>query len=163
MLCKYLKLPITITNGKKFDIIKVKKFKKIPPITYNIPSDISSAAFFVVLTVLTEDSSLILKNININPTRIGIITILKKMGAKIILKNINIYKGEKIADVYVYGSIDKLKKINCPSKLNSAAIDEFLLIFLVAAKAKGISQFKDLNELNQKRKSKINMGEKFFK
>ena len=134
LLCKYLKLPITITNGKKFDIIKVKKFKKIPPITYNIPSDISSAAFFVVLTVLTEDSSLILKNININPTRIGIITILKKMGAKIILKNINIYKGEKIADVYVYGSIDKLKKINCPSKLNSAAIDEFLLIFLVAAK-----------------------------
>ena len=162
LLCKYLKLPIKVIKGKNIDIIKVKKINYIPSLNYNIPSDISSAAFFIVLTVLTANSSLVLKNVNINPSRVGIITILKKMGAKINLRNIKTYKGEKIADISVYGSIDKLKKINCPSKFNSEAIDEFLLIFLVAAKAKGISKFKDLNELNQKESPRLVWGEKIL-
>ena len=66
-----------------------------------------------------------------------IITILNKMGATIKLKNKKIYKGEKIADIMVK-SPKSIKSINCPSKLNSGAIDEFLVIFLVAAKANGI-------------------------
>ena len=56
-----------------------------------------------------------------------------------------------------------LKSINCPSKLNSGAIDEFLVIFLVAAKAKGISYFKNLGELNQKESPRLKMGSKNFK
>ena len=86
LLCKYLKLPINIKKNKKFDEIKIKKVKKINTINYNIPSDISSSAFFIVLTVLSKNSELTIKNVNINPSRIGIITILKKMGVKIIFK-----------------------------------------------------------------------------
>ena len=143
LLCKHLKLPIKIVNKKNFDEIKVKKIRRILPFNYNIPSDISSAAFFIVLTALSNDSELMLKNVNINPSRIGIITILKKMGVKILLKNIKKYKGEKIADIKVK-STKNLKAINCPKNLNSGAIDEFLIIFLVAAKANGTSSFKDL-------------------
>ena len=84
------------------------------------------------------------------------------MGVKIKFKNKKNYKGEKIADISI-SSTKKLKPINCPPKLNSGAIDEFLIIFLVAAKASGVSYFKDIGELKSKRKSKTKMGCKNFK
>ena len=80
------------------------------------------------------------------------------MGIFIVFKNIRIYKGEKIADLRIK-SAKKINPINCPSSLNSGAIDEFLLIFLVAAKANGISYFKDLEELNQKESPRLKWGE----
>ena len=162
LLCKYLKLPVTVQRKKNIDLIKVKKAISIKPLNYRIPSDISSASFFIVLTLLSVNSSLTIKNVNINPTRIGIITILKKMGAKIVFKNKKKYKGEDIADIFVVGT-NNLKSINCPSNLNSGAIDEFLLIFLVAAKAKGISYFKDLGELNQKESPRLKWGAKILR
>ncbi len=161
ILCKYLKLPISIKKNKKYDEIKIKKVKKIRNLNYNIPADISSSSFFIVLTALTENSKIIIKNVNINPSRIGIITILKKMGIKIIFKNIKIYKGERIADINVE-SPKSIKSINCPSRLNSSAIDEFLVIFLVAAKANGVSHFKNLEELNQKESPRLKWGEKIL-
>ncbi len=154
LLCKYLKLPIKVINKKNYDLINIKKVKSIKPLNYNIPSDISSSAFFIVLTALTNNSQLTIKNVNINPSRIGIITILKKMGVKIIFKNKQNYKGEYKSDIIVK-STKLLKAINCPSKLNSGAIDEFLVIFLVAAKAKGVSYFKNLSELNQKESPRL--------
>tara|TARA_B100000575_G_C23136658_1_gene660502 strand:- start:632 stop:1951 length:1320 start_codon:yes stop_codon:yes gene_type:complete len=161
LLCKYLNLPILVRNKKNFDEIRVKKIKKISPIDYKIPSDISSSAFFIVLTVLTNNSELTIKNVNINPSRIGIITILKKMGVKIIFKNKKNYKGEENADIFIK-TPKSLKGINCPTKLNSGAIDEFLVIFLVAAKAKGISYFKNLAELNQKESPRLKWGAKIL-
>ncbi len=162
LLCKYLKLPIKIFSKKNYDLIEVKKANKIKSFNYKIPSDISSSAFFMVLTTLTKDSKLIIKNVNINPSRIGIITILKKMGVKIIFKNRKIYKGEENADIKIE-SPKKLNPINCPTKLNSEAIDEFLIIFLVAAKANGISYFKGLSELNQKESPRLKWGAKILK
>jgi 3-phosphoshikimate 1-carboxyvinyltransferase len=161
LMCKYLGLPVSVKNKKNYDEIKVSKVNKIKPFDYKIPSDISSSAFFIVLTVLSENSKLLVKNVNINPSRIGIILILKKMGANIIFKNQKIYKGEKIADIEVKGG-KVLNSINCPSKLNSVAIDEFLVIFLVAAKAKGISYFRDLAELNQKESPRLQWGSKIL-
>ena len=161
LMCKYLGLPISVKNKKNYDEIKVSKVDKIKPFNYKIPSDISSSAFFIVLTVLSKNSRLLVKNVNINPSRIGIILILKKMGANIIFKNQKIYKGEKIADIEVKGG-KVLNSINCPSKLNSGAIDEFLVIFLVAAKAKGISYFRDLAELNQKESPRLQWGSKIL-
>ena len=161
LLCKYLDLPISITKKKKYDEIKIKKVKKIKKLNYNIPSDISSSAFFMVLTSLSEDSELKIKDVNINPTRTGIITILKKMGVKIYFHNQRKYKGEEIADINIK-SPKFIKSINCPSKLNSGSIDEFLVIFLVAAKAKGISYFRDLGELNQKESPRLKWGEKIL-
>ncbi len=162
LLFKYLKLPIRIKKNKNFDIIEIRKVKEIKPINYKIPSDISSGAFFIALTVLSKKSKLIIKNINVNSTRIGIVSILRKMGVKILLINKKIYKGEAIADVFVE-SPKNLKSINCPSSLNSEAIDEFLIIFLIAAKAKGVSTFKNLEELNKKESPRLKWGSKILK
>ena len=161
LLFKYLKIPIEIKKNRKYDFINIKKPKKINAFNYQVPGDISSSAFFMVLTMLTSNSELLIKNVNINPSRIGIITILKKMGAKIYLKNTRNYRGEKISDIKIKTS-KNLRGINCPSELNSSAIDEFLIIFLAAAKAKGISSFRDISELNQKESPRLNWGSKIL-
>ena len=158
LLCKYLNLPIRVKKTKNIDEIKIQKVKEIKKLNYNIPSDISSSAFFMVLTALSNNSQLTIKDVNINPSRTGIITILKKMGVNITFKNKKIYKGEKIADIKII-SPKSIKSINCPSKLNSGTIDEFLVIFLVAAKAKGVSYFKGLEELNQKESPRLKWGQ----
>ncbi len=161
LLFKYLKLPIKVISKKRYDIIKVSGEKKIRPFNYRIPSDISSSAFFIVLTALTEKSKLKIKNVNINSSRTGVIKILKMMGVKIKFKNTKIYKGEKIADLIIVSS-KKFKSINCPSYLNSSAIDEFLVIFLIAAKANGVSFFKGLSELNQKESPRLKWATKIL-
>ena len=161
LLCKYLKLPVNLLKKKNYDLIKIRQAKKINSFNYRVPSDMSSASFFIVLTCLTENSNLILKNVNINSSRIGIVIILKKMGVKIIFKNKRLYKGELVADIFVKSS-KNLKSINCPKKLNSSSIDEFLLIFLVAAKARGVSFFKNLSELNQKESPRLKWGSKIL-
>ena len=161
LLFKHLRLPIKVFKKKDYDIIKIKGKKKIPALNYKIPSDISSCAFFIVLTILSKNSKLIIRNVNINPSRVGILYILSMMGAKIQKINLRNYKGEKIADLIIK-STNRIKAINCPSKLNSSAIDEFLLIFLVAAKAKGISYFKNLSELNQKESPRLKWGSKIL-
>tara|TARA_Y100000591_G_scaffold255376_1_gene227167 strand:- start:1065 stop:2390 length:1326 start_codon:yes stop_codon:yes gene_type:complete len=161
LLCKYLKLPIKVSRKQKYDLIEINKMKNIKKLNYNIPSDISSSAFFLVLTALNRNCRLTIQNVNVNPSRIGIITILKRMGVKIKFKNRKIYKGERIADIQIV-SPKYLKPIKCPAKLNTGAIDEFLLIFLVAAKANGTSHFKDLSELNHKESPRLKWGEKIL-
>ncbi len=161
VMCKSLNLPISVIKKKDYDEIKINKVKKIKSLNYNIPSDISSGAFFIALTILSNNSKLLIKKVNINKSRIGIILILKKMGVNIIFQNKKIYKGEKIADIKIQ-TPRKIKPINCPTKLNSGAIDEFLVIFLIAAKANGISIFKDLSELNQKESPRLKWGSKIL-
>ena len=161
LLFKYLKIDIKVKKTKKYDFIDIKPPKKIPAFNYQIPGDISSSAFFIALTTLTDDSKLLIKNVNINSSRVGIITILKKMGAKILLKNQKNYRGERISDIFIKSS-KNLKAINCSSELNSSAIDEFLIIFLIAARAKGISYFKDISELNQKESPRLDWGSKIL-
>ena len=161
LLLKYLNLPIKIKSKKNYDLIEIKKVNRIKKINYIIPSDISSSAFFIVLTALTNKAKLVIKNVNINSSRTGIITILKMMGVTIKFQNIKIYKGEKVADIKIE-SPKVFKPINCPTKYNSTAIDEFLIIFLVAAKAKGISIFRDIAELNQKESPRLIWGNKIL-
>ena len=161
ILFKTLNIPIKVNKTKKYDYISVTGRKQFKSLNYNIPSDISSSAFFIVLTLLAKNSILTIKNVNINPTRTGIISILNKMGAKIILKNKKKYKGELIADIFVK-SAKRLRAIDCPIKYNTKAIDEFLIIFLVAAKSKGVSYFKNLQELNQKESKRLDWGSKIL-
>ena len=161
LLFKYLNLPIKVKKRKNHDLIKIKGKKEIPPLNYKIPSDLSSCAFFIVLTILSENSKLKIRNVNINPSRIGILHILRLMGVKIKKTNFRKYKGEYIADLTIM-STKKIKAVNCSSKLNSSAIDEFLLIFLVAAKAKGVSYFKNLSELNEKESPRLEWGSKIL-
>jgi len=161
MFKNVLKVPIKIKKNKNFDTIELTGGNNFKSFNYKIPGDISSASFFIVLTLLSKNSNLLIKNININPTRTGIISILNMMGAKLKFKNIKIYKGEKIADIFVQ-SVKKLKSIKLDPKYNSSAIDEFLLIFLVASVSKGISEFRNLDELNKKESKRLNWGFKIL-
>ena len=160
-MMKDLSLPIKVVKRKNYDLIQIKKVKKVKTINYNIPSDISSSAFFIVLTALSKNSELLIKNVNINRSRVGIITILKKMGVNIILQNKKIYRGEEIADIKIKSS-RSIKPIKCPSSLNASAIDEFLVIFLVAAKANGNSYFNGLAELDKKESPRLKWGSKIL-
>ena len=162
LLLKSLKVPIKILKKKTYDYIHINGISNFSGFNYKVPGDISSAAFFIVLTILTAKSNLILKNINVNNSRMGIIKILNKMNARILIKNKKKYKGEHVSDIFVK-SKQNLKSINCPKNLNSMAIDEFLIIFLAAAKAKGVSSFKDLGELNKKESPRLDIGVKFLK
>ena len=157
-----LKIPLKLKKYKNYEIIKVDGKTNYKGFNYNIPGDISSAAFFIALTILANKSRIRMNNVNYNKSRIGIIEILKKMKAKIKITNIKNYKGEKVADISVTSS-KNLIGINCPKSLNTRSIDEFLIIFLVCAKAKGISKFVGINELRQKESDRLKMAAKFLK
>ena len=158
---KHLGIPITIKKNKNNDVIKVKGQNLFKSFKYKVPSDPSSCAFFIVLTLLSKNCELKIKNVNVNPSRIGYIGVLNKMGAKIKMMNIKKRYGEKHADIFVK-SQPILKKISCPSSLNSNLIDEFLIIFLVAAKANGVSSFSNLEELNKKESPRLKLGSKLL-
>ncbi len=162
LMLKFLNYPIMVKKNSGYDKITVKGLHQFKAFEYSVPGDISSAAFFIVLTLLSEKSQMTIKNVNINQSRIGIITILNKMGAGIKLKQKKNYNGELIADIHIK-SKSKLNSITCPSKLNSSAIDEFLIIFLVAAKAKGVSKFTELGEMNKKESKRLDLAVKFLK
>ncbi len=159
---KNLKIPIKVLSKKNYDHIEITGEYNFKGFDYKVPGDISSSSFFIVLTLLSPKSQLTIKNINTNNSRIGIIKILNKMNANIKLKNKKIYKGEQISDLIVK-STKKLIGISCPSHLNSSAIDEFLILFLIAAKAKGVSTFKDLGELNKKESPRLDIGINFLR
>ena len=159
---KYLGLPIIVKKKKSVDEIRIKGQKEFKSFDYVVPSDPSSCAFFIVLTLLSKNSELKLTNVNINHSRIGFIKILNKMGAQIKIKNIKKKYGERHADIFVK-SQSNLKKINCPPKLNSSLIDEFLIIFLVAARSKGISNFSNLEELNKKESPRLKLGSQLLR
>ena len=162
LLLKYLKLPIKVVSNKKHDLIEVTGQKQFKSFDYSIPGDMSSSAFFIVLTLLSKNSKLKIKNVNINPSRIGFIKIINKMGAKVKFINKRISCGELIADICVV-SQKNIKAVNCPVKLNSSAIDEFLIIFLLASKASGVSYFKKLGELNKKESPRLKLGSMILK
>ena len=162
LMFKFLKLNLNIQKKNNHDVISIKGGKQYKSFNYKVPGDISSASFFIVLTILSKNSKLIIKNINVNTTRTGIIDILKMMNAKIFLKNKRQYKGEQISDIHVYSS-NNLKCIKCPKDFNSRLIDELPLIFLVCAKAKGTSYFQNLDELRHKESDRLNLSSKFLK
>ena len=95
--------------------LEIKGQKEFKSFDYEVPSDPSSCAFFIVLTLLSKNSELKLTNVNVNHSRIGFIKILNKMGAQIKIKNIKKKYGERHADIFVK-SQSNLKKINCPPK-----------------------------------------------
>ena len=162
LMFKYLKIPIKINKSKNFDRIEIKGLTQYQSFNYKIPGDISSSSPFICLTALSKNSKILIKGVNVNPSRTGIIDILKKMNVKIIIKNKKKYNGEYVADLLVK-SCKSLNAIKCEKKYNSRAIDEFPLIFLACAKAKGISYFNNLSELRQKESDRLKITSNFLK
>ena len=118
-----------------------------------VPSDISSAAFFMVAGCISKDSSITLNSVNINPTRTGVIDILKLMGGNIELLNQRLQAGELIADIKVSSS--NLKGIEIPENLVPLAIDEFPVLFIAASCADGETVLTGAKELRVKESDRI--------
>jgi len=121
----------------------------------DVPGDISSAAFFIAAGLLVPNSEIILKNVGINPTRSGIITVCRQMGADIRLENVRDDSGEPVADIIVKHS--ELKGIEIGGDIIPALIDEIPIIAILASAAKGRTVIKDAAELKVKESNRIDV------
>ena len=118
-----------------------------------IPGDISSAAFFIVAALITEDSELLIKNVGINPARTGIIDILKAMGGRLDILDKRDVSGEPVGDILVKSS--KLKGVEIQGDMIPRAIDELPIAAVAAAFAEGTTTIKDAKELKVKETDRI--------
>jgi len=119
----------------------------------DVPSDISSATFFMVAAVITPGSDLMIEHVGINPTRIGVINILRLMGADLEVLNEREVGGEPVADIHVRYA--PLKGIQIPEDQVPLAIDEFPAIFIAAACAEGTTVLTGAEELRVKESDRI--------
>ena len=122
-------------------------------ITIDVPADISSAAFFLVGASIAPGSDLLLEHVGMNPTRTGIIDILQRMGADISVTNARDVGGEPVADLQVRSAL--LHGIDIPPQLVPLAIDEFPVIFVAAACARGRTVLTGAEELRVKESDRI--------
>ncbi len=118
-----------------------------------IPADLSSAAFFMVAASIIQGSNILLTQVGINPTRMGVINILRMMGADICLENVTQLGNEPVADIRVHFS--QLKGVNIPVDQVPLAIDELPIILIAAACAQGITTLKHAKELRIKESDRI--------
>lgn len=121
--------------------------------TIDIPGDISSAAFFMVAAAIVPGSDIVIRGVGVNPYRTGVITILRLMGADIEIFNPRLLGEEPVADIRV--RYTPLRGIQIPSKLVSAAIDEFPILFVAASCAKGVTILHGASELRVKETDRI--------
>lgn len=119
----------------------------------DVPSDISSAAFFLVGASIAAGSDIVLNHVGINPTRTGVIDILRLMGANIEVLNPRVVGGEPVADLHVTAS--QLRGIDIPEELVPLAIDEFPVLFVAAACAEGQTRLSGAKELRVKESDRI--------
>ena len=139
-------------NDRKKKEINVFGRKYLNPINLNIGGDPSSAAFFTTLTLLNQKSTLKIKNVGLNPTRIGFYEILKKQKASIKFLNLKKENNEIRGDILVKSC--KLKPLKTPAEMYPSTTDEYLLLFCIAGLTKGISTFKGISDLANKESSR---------
>ena len=144
-----LKIEKTL-NGKS---IFASKLNYPEPFQLIIPSDISSAAFFIVLTLLSKNSELVIKNVSLNETRTGILKVLKEMGANIDIYNAGVEKGEKVGNITIKSS--KLKNIKIPAELIPNIIDEIPILAIAGVFSEGAFEIRGAKELRVKESDRI--------
>ena len=135
--------------------IYVKGKKELKSVNINVPSDLSSSAFFIVAALINKGSKISLNNININPTRDGLLKALKKMGAKISIKNQRTVSEEIVADLEVEYS--NLVGCELDAEMAKFMIDEYPILSIAAAFAKGTSIFRGLKELKVKESDRLEL------
>lgn len=133
--------------------ITVKPTNDLTAVNVDVPSDISSAAFFLVLGAIMPNSQITVTNVGINPTRTGIINVLKDMGADITLENVHTSAGETVADITVRSS--SLKGTTVGGDIIPRLIDELPIIAVAAVFANGQTVIKDAQELKVKETNRI--------
>lgn len=133
--------------------ITVKPTNDLTAVNVDVPGDISSAAFFLVLGAIMPNSQITVTNVGINPTRTGIIDVLKDMGADITLENVHTSAGETVADITVRSS--SLKGTTVGGDIIPRLIDELPIIAVAAVFADGQTVIKDAQELKVKETNRI--------
>ncbi len=141
--------PIEVDGPK----VTVRPGGKLTATTIDVPSDISSAAFFMVAASIAKDSDITLQHVGINPTRVGVINILRLMGANIEMLNEREVGGEPVADLRIRSA--QLKGIQIPEDQVPLAIDEFPSIFIAASCAEGTTVLTGAEELRVKESDRI--------
>ena len=142
-------------------MIKIHGKNYLNPLKMYIPGDPSSAAFFVALTLLNKKSLLKIKNVCLNPRRIGFYKLLKKNGGKILFKNIKKKNNEIIGDIIVKSS--KLRSLRAGADYYTSLTDEYPIIFVIAALTPGISIFSGIKDLANKESNRIEEMKKILK
>jgi 3-phosphoshikimate 1-carboxyvinyltransferase len=142
-------IPVKNTRGR----IVVRGPAQLHPSRIDVPGDISSAAFFLVAGALIPKSRITLKNIGVNPTRTGILDVLKSMGADIIISNEIVLNGEPRADIHISGR--SLKSFSLENDLVPKLIDEIPVLAIAATQAYGNSLIKHAEELRYKETDRI--------
>jgi len=146
---------IEINKNNEETIIHIHGKNKLLPRNITVPSDLSSSAFFIVGALINKNSNIILKNININPTRNGIVLALKKMGAKIDLLNEHYVNNEIVADINVESS--DLLGCELEASFAKLMIDEYPILSIAASFAKSPSIFRGLSELRVKESDRLKL------
>ena len=149
--------------GAKIDIKEENEYKHISIIgkkeliakNIHVPSDLSSSAFFIVACLINENSNLVLKNININPSRDGILRALKKMKAKIDVINKRSLNNEIVADLIIKSS--KLEGVELDKEMAKLMIDEYPILSVAASFAESPSIFRGLKELKIKESNRLEL------
>ena len=141
--------PVEVDGPK----VTVRPGGKLTATAIDVPSDISSAAFFMVAASIAKDSDITLQHVGINPTRVGVINILRQMGANIDMLNEREVGGEPVADLRIRSA--QLKGIQIPEDQVPLAIDEFPAIFVAAACAEGTTVLTGAEELRVKESDRI--------
>ncbi len=139
---------------RKGDKICVSGGGKLTACDIDVPADISSATFFLVGAAIAEGSDVTLEHVGINPTRDGVISILRLMGAQIDILNPRDVGGEPVADLRIHSS-SGLKGVQIPEELVPLAIDEFPALFVAAACADGETVLTGAEELRVKESDRI--------
>ena len=127
--------------------------QELKPQEVTVPSDPSSASFFIAAALMVEGSDITIKNICMNETRIGFLKVINKMGANIEVNNEKTICGEPVADLRVRSS--RLKGVNVPKNLVASMIDEFPILAVLAAVAQGKTEMKGIGELKVKESNRI--------
>ena len=140
-------------NKKKQSIIKITGKGYLNSFKLSVPGDPSSAAFFTALTLLNNNSYLKIKNVGLNPKRIGFYKLLRNHGAKIKFKNLRKNNNEFVGDICVSSS--KFKPIKASSKYYTSTTDEYPIMFVMAALTPGISVFKGIKDLANKESNRM--------
>ena len=153
LMLKNFKANISIVKKNSKKIIIINGTKELKATNINIPGDFSSASFFIVAGLLIKGSKILLKKINLNPTRTGLIKALSKMGANIKISKTKTINGEKIGDI----SVKYTKLIGCTlnKKIVPTMIDEYPILAIAAANATSPSKFKGLKELRVKESNRL--------
>jgi 3-phosphoshikimate 1-carboxyvinyltransferase len=153
IMLKYLNANIKVKKSKNKKIISIFGKTPIDAKDISVPGDISSAAFMIILALISKNSTVTIKNVLLNPTRTGILDVLKKMKAKIKIKNKKTICGEVVGDIEAKSS--NLKATVVPEKMAPRLIDEYPILFIAACFAKGTSNFKGIEELRVKESDRI--------